>query len=645
MKDLIVGTAGHIDHGKTTLVRALTGMDTDRLKEEKRRGITIDIGFAHCALGDYRVGFIDVPGHERFVKNMLAGIGGIHLLLLVVDAEESVMPQTEEHFEICRLLNIPAGLIVITKIDGVDRELLGLVEEELRDLARGSFLEGSPVVAVDSLSGEGIDRLREAMLQQINGLEVRGLLDRDFGRIFRLPIDRVFTIKGFGTVVTGTPVSGEISRDQTLTVYPAGKRVKVRGIEIFNQHADRARAGQRTALNLAGADRSELERGMVLAAHPSLHPSQALDVVLRLLASSPDPIKAGSPVRFHIGSAELIGRVFPLAGSEIGRGEQAPAQIRLDAPTLAFPGDSFIIRRYSPAVTIGGGTVLDAHPSRHRKKELSTLLPTLRRLQLAFESQPGNTARALLRRLVERRDTAGADETYLISRSGWSRKALQETLPHVSGVEVVSLDPLLAVSAASLEETGEKLIEFLQTYHRRHPLSPGISKEELKRRFLNRASPPVFQHFLERLIGEGRLRADAGIVALAGREVRLTSKQESIRSEILRRFERAGLESPSLDELSRQSSFSEAEIREVFFYLVAGGELLRVHEDLYLSPSEIDRMKSRLRAELAEKPEFSVADFKEIFGLTRKYAIPLLEFLDREKVTRRAGEQRRLVDY
>lgn len=645
MKDLIVGTAGHIDHGKTTLVRALTSMDTDRLKEEKRRGITIDIGFAHCPLGDYRVGFIDVPGHEKFVKNMLAGIGGIQLLLLVVAAEESVMPQTREHFEICRLLNIPAGLIVITKINGVDRELLHLVEEEMRELARGSFLEGSPVVAVDSLSGEGIDRLREAMLQQIEGLEKRGLLHRDFGRIFRLPIDRVFTIKGFGTVVTGTPVSGEISKDQTLTVYPNGKRVKVRGIEIFNQHADQARAGQRTALNLAGADRSELERGMVLAAHPSLNSSLALDVLLRLLPTSPDPIKAGSPVRFHIGSAELIGRVFPLEGSEIARGEQALAQLRLDAPALAFPMDSFIIRRYSPAVTIGGGTVLDAHPSRHRKKELQTLLPTLQRLQRAFEANPEDAARAQLKHLVERRRTAGADESYLISRSGWNREALQETLPHVPGVEIVSLDPLMAISIASLEETGQKVIEFLKTYHKQHPLSPGISKEELKRRFLDRASAPAFQHFLERLIGEGRIRADASILALTGREVRLTSNQESIRSEIMQRFERSGLESPSLDDLSRKSSFSEAEIREVFFYLVASGKLLRVHEDLYLSPAEIERMKTRLRAELAEKPEFSVSDFKKIFGLTRKYAIPLLEFLDREKVTRRAGEQRRLVGF
>ncbi len=643
MRDVLIGTAGHIDHGKTTLLKALTGIDADRLAEEKRRGITIDLGFAHLELEGVRLGFIDVPGHERFVKNMLAGIGGIRLVLLVVAADESVMPQTREHFEICRLLGIERGAIVLTKADLVDEELLELVEEEVRDMARGSFLESAPSVAVDSLSGRGMDELREVLLAQIRQLPQPDPASQ--ARLsFRLPIDRVFSLRGFGTVVTGTATAGELAADSTVQIYPSSLIAKVRSIQVFEQSQQQARAGQRTALNLTGVDKSELARGMVVSHPGALQPTSLLDVRLHLLADAPAPLENRSPVRFHQGSSEIVGRAALLEGESLEPGQTCLVQLRLQRPTVCCAGDHFIIRRYSPMRTIGGGVILDSMPAKHTRKELKKALPALRALARRTESAGSEPPdKAFLSYFVQSSGPGGTPLPRLAARSGLTQPALQELLPELPEVESIEGEPRLAISHPALAEIQERLTAELDRYHLQNPLAPGIPQPELKSRCLPQAPDSLFEAVLLRLQQQQLAEVTAGTVRSYGRRVELSEQQTKLKDSILACFKDEQLQSPSLTELIRDLPGLEVEIRNLYYFLLQQEQLVRVSRDLVMSRRQLEWLVERVQDRFRQGQAFEVAEFKELFGITRKYAIPLLEYLDRQRITRRSGDKRILL--
>ena len=637
---MIIGTAGHIDHGKTTLLKALTGIDTDRFEEEQRRGISIDIGFAHMELGAYQVGFIDVPGHEKFVKNMLAGIGGIHLVLLVVAADESVMPQTIEHFQICKLLGISRGVIALTKKNLVERDLLSLAEMEVQELVRGSQLEQAPVVAVDSLSGEGIEDLKGALLQQIQEIEQTAVEFGETRQVFRLPVDRVFAIRGFGTVVTGTLNSGSVKKGDLVTLYPSAKAARVRGVEIFNRKAEVASAGQRTALNLVGLQKEELDRGMVISYADMMIPSFMVDAIVHLLPDSPRALKQHSSIRFHHGSSELIGRLYLLEGSSLEPGDSKLAQIRLDSLTVCRPKDPFVVRRYSPMTTIGGGVVLDAHPEKHRKRDLEQVLPGLKQLWAMWERDDPKIDGALLEYLVQSDGSSGTDLPKLVARTGFVEKYIMSLLRSLPSLVLVPQNPVLVVSQASLDELKKRMIEFLTDFHAGHPLAIGLPREELKERFLSKATNSYFQFVLELLEGEKQINLESKSVALHGQKAALTGEQERLKKQLLELFGERVLRVPRLEELTQQLPYDPEQVRNVFYFLLDSGELVRVSKNIVLSPDQIQYLKSRLQQSFPSGQKFSVAQFKDLFQITRKYAIPLLEFLDRRRITQRIDDHR-----
>ncbi len=640
MCDVIIGTAGHIDHGKTTLLKALTGINTDRLEEEQRRGISIDIGFAHMELGSTTVGFIDVPGHEKFVKNMLAGIGGIHLVLLVVAADESVMPQTIEHFQICKLLEIPRGIIAITKKSLADEELLAVVEAEVRELVADSPLEEAPVVAVDSVSGEGMELLREQLRQEVEMSDHAAMAVENAHRVFRLPIDRVFTIRGFGTVITGTPYTGVLKKGESVTVYPTGKPGKVRSIETFNEPSDLAVAGQRTALNLSGVEKEDLSRGMILSRSDTFSPSSMIDAVIHLLPSAPKALKNRGAIRFHHGSAELIGRVHLLEQEELGPGDSCLAQLRFQHPTVCCPKDHFILRRYSPMTTIGGGLVLDVNPRKHHKKDLPEVVPQLRKLWSALKENNPNIDSILTDYLVRLHGKSGVSMSDLVARTGLLEDPLLDLLEKLDSVILTQQDPVWAVHKADLEVLKDQIVEFLERFHSSHPLTTGMSREELRKKFFSRTPNSHFQFVLKKLEEEERIQASRSLVFLHGRQVTLTSEQEELKQDILNLLKKQGLQPPTLDELLKQFPETSGNLRDLFYFLLQHGELVRVSEDVVVAVDQITAMKTRLTDSFPSGTTFSVPEFKELFQISRKYAIPFLEYLDRERVTRRTGDKR-----
>ncbi len=640
MKDVIVGTAGHIDHGKTTLLKALTGIDTDRLEEEKRRGISIDIGFAHMELGPSRVGFIDVPGHEKFVKNMLAGIGGVHLVLLVVAADESVMPQTIEHFQICKLLEIPRGIIAITKKNLVEAELLDLVEAEVRELVQGSQFEKSPIVTVDSLSGEGMEALRETLLEEIEKSKQAVTAAQSAQQVFRLPVDRVFTIKGFGTVVTGTPYCGVLKKGDTVTVHPTQKAGKVRGIEIFNQKADLASAGQRTALNLSGLETEELQRGMLISPSNTFAPSSMLDVIVHLLPNASKVLKHRSAIRFHHGSAELLGRLYLLESNQLRPGDAVLAQLRLQSPTVCCPKDHFILRRYSPMTTMGGGVILDAFPQKHRKKDMARDVVELRKLWSMLKTKDPHLDRALVEYFVKLRHSSGINLPELVSRTGFLEDYLFDLLKGLDSVVLISQEPRLAVFRQALDKLKVQIIEFLANFHSRNPLIAGVPREELKERFFGKTKSSYCTFVLKQLEDEGKLQIKGSSVSQQDQQVVLSPEQDKAREHILELIRKTGLQAPRLDELLRKLPYEPGLVRDVYFFLLQQGELVRVSENIVLSPDQITSLTTQLKESFPSGQTFTVPEFKDLFKISRKYAIPFLEFLDRKRITRRMGDKR-----
>jgi selenocysteine-specific elongation factor len=634
MRHVIVGTAGHIDHGKSALVLALTGTDPDRWEEEKRRGITIDLGFAHLDLGDdLRIGFIDVPGHERFVKNMLAGVGGIDLVMLVVAGDESIKPQTREHFDICKLLGIRRGLVVITKADLVEPEMLDLVRLEVQEFVAGSFLASAPMLAVSARTGEGLSELKSELRRL--SLEAP---PKPADLPFRLPIDRSFVMKGFGAVVTGTLITGTVEKEAEVEIFPLGKRVRVRGIEVYNAPAERATAGQRTALNLAGTDARQITRGMVLAAPGLFQPTTSLDCVLSLLPGG-RPLKNHAQVHFHCGTAEMLARVVVLDGKEMKPGTAGFVQLRLAEPGLFVPGDRFIIRQFSPVTTIGGGGVLDNAPPRHRPGDPATL-DSLRLLQ---QGAPEARLELLTQRAGE------ATPADLAARTGWKPTdvlRVAKSLEAQKRLVVLGNPPSLLVPAAHFERLARRIVEELETFHAANPLVAGLPKEELRsklhtaRAAHSLPSPALLNALLQALALQGKIDAQGEAVRLGGRTIQLSPEEILARDQIAAAFEKAGLAVPSAREVLANLRLDRGRAEKLLKMLVKENILNKVTEDLIFHRSALRTLREILARRKAQNNRLGVTDFKELTGLSRKYAIPLLEYLDRERVTRRDGDER-----
>jgi selenocysteine-specific elongation factor len=626
MKSVIVGTAGHIDHGKTALVKALTGIDADRLEEEKRRGITIDIGFANLELplpsGEIlRLGFVDVPGHERFVRNMLAGVGGIDLVLLVVAADESIMPQTREHFDICRLLSVRRGITVLTKSDAVDAETLGVVRAEVEDFLRQSFLSApNPIVAVSSLTGAGMDDLKRELVRVASEVPAR-----DSKAIARLPIDRVFTMKGFGTVVTGTLVSGSVRKEDELEVFPKGQQVRVRGIQVHGKSAEQAVAGQRTALNLAGASTEELSRGMMLAPVSTFQATARVDVELSLLPSA-KPLKDRARVHFHSYTSETIASVVLYGRKQVGPGESAFAQLRLSEATLLLPGDRFIIRQFSPVITSGGGVVIENAPPKKVKStgEHVQLLQTLGK-----EFQAGR-----LHARVLASGARGFGLAEAVARTGW----LKQQIISAADAEIVRVGDVF-ISKAALDLLSQEVISALDAFHKQDALVAGMSKEELRGRF-SEVSPTVFDRVFAEALQARKIEVAGELVRLAGRGVMMKDDEAESKIIIEAAFATAGLKVPALKDVLAGLKVDRARAQKIVTLLLRDRILIKISDDLVFHQKALTDLRQRMTAEKAKSPRLDVARFKELTGVSRKYAIPLLEYLDREHVTRRMGDAR-----
>lgn len=630
MKSIIIGTAGHIDHGKTALVRALTGIDTDRLEEEKRRGITIDLGFAHLELNaasgeKLRCGFIDVPGHERFVRNMLAGVGGIDLVLLVVAADESIKPQTREHFEICRLLSIPRGITVITKSDLVDEDTLNVVRLEVEEFVGGSFLdaEHAPVVAVSARTGAELEELKREIARL--ALEVPS---RDTEALFRLPIDRVFVMKGFGTVVTGTLIAGKIQKEDEVELFPLRRRLRIRGVQVHGSTTEKASAGQRTALNLSGATVEELARGMTLAVPGVLEPSQQFDVRLALLKDA-KPLKNHARVHLHAFSSETIAEVTLHEGSEIKPGATAFARLRTVDPLLLLPGDRAILRQFSPVVTIGGAIVLDAFPLRRQKKD--ALLGFLN--VLTNGSRPD-----VLAARIRRRNQDGLSLDDAVREMGMRKTALEPPAAELLKRKQIIRTGELLIGAEAFAAAKSGAVAVLDAFHKANPLVAGISKEELREKLGLR--PEVMQTLLTELVTGKKVDVAGEQVRLAGRGVELKDEESKAKKEIEQAFAAAGLKVPYMDEVLSRLPVDKTRAQKLVTLLLRDRVLVKLADNLVFHQNALQGLRQTMTEYKTKSPKIDVGRFKDLTGVSRKYAIPLLEYLDRERVTRRVGDER-----
>jgi selenocysteine-specific elongation factor len=626
MKSIIVGTAGHIDHGKTALVKALTGIDADRLEEEKRRGITIDLGFAHLELSaksgePLRFGFVDVPGHERFVRNMLAGVGGIDLVLLVIAADEGIEPQTREHFDICRLLSIRRGITVLTKSDLVDSDTLDVVRLEVEDFLRGSFLENSPIIPVSSLKGSGLDDLKRELLRAANLTP-----SRDSNAITRLPIDRVFTMRGFGTVVTGTLVAGSIRKADELELFPLKKKARVRGVQVHGIAAEEALAGERTALNLAGVEKNELERGMVLASPGLLQTSSRIDVRLSLLPSA-KPLKQGARVHFHSFASEVIAAIRLHDAKQIQPGDEAFARLQLSEPLLLLPGDRFIVRQFSPVITVGGGVVLDAFPLKKVTKEARSEY-----LQDLASADPLKVFKAR----VWRRGERGLSLQQAIAETGLREGVIPSQLGSLKREIVRTGDVLL--TTAALNSLSSRMTSAVQDFQKRNPLVNGIAPETLRES--TDVDPRLFEFVLASLVRDKKLGVSSGLFHLPGRGVVMKDDEAESRKLIEHAFASAGLKVPALKDVLAGLKIDKARAQKIVTLLLRDKVLIKVSDDLVFHQAALDGLRRQLQSQKSNSPKIDIARFKDLAGVSRKYAIPLLEYLDRERVTKRMGDER-----
>jgi selenocysteine-specific elongation factor len=641
MKSIIVGTAGHIDHGKTALVKALTGIDADRLEEEKRRGITIDLGFAHMELPglggeNVRIGFVDVPGHERFVRNMLAGVGGIDLVLLVIAADESIKPQTREHLDILQLIGVKHGIAVLTKSDAVDAETLDVVRSEAEEFLRGTFLElpRSPVVAVSSLTGAGLDDLKRALVAVAAGVEAR-----DSQALARLPIDRVFTMKGFGTVVTGTQVSGTIRNGDELEVFPTGRRVRVRGVQVHGQATEAAVAGQRAALNLAGASVEDLSRGMTVGPVAALKATRKADVKLHLLPSAPRALKTRARVHFHSHTMETVAELRFFRQGALAPGESGFARMVLPESALLLPGDRFIIRQFSPVVTIGGGVVLDASPMSSLNKA-----PSLAVFDQMLEGLESGNRAGILALRTTRRGKRGLSVKEAVAETGWSRPEIEDLAAALRGDGLLLRFEDRMFAEREWKPARASLLEAVAAFHTKDPLKPGMAKSELQDEMARtfKMAGELFEAALSFLVQKKEIEVTGEWVRLPGQGAVMKDEEAESKRQIEAAFASAGFKVPALADVLAGLAVDRARSQKIVTLLLREKVLVRVSPELVFHRAALEKLRRQMGEYKAKSSKIDVAQFKELTGVSRKYAIPLLEYLDRERVTRRVGDSREI---
>ncbi|WP_319550153.1 selenocysteine-specific translation elongation factor [Desulfogranum marinum] len=636
MREIVLGTAGHVDHGKTSFIKALTGTDTDRLKEEKQRGITIELGFAHLDLPcGHRLGIVDVPGHEKFIRNMVAGAAGMDMVAFIIAADEGIMPQTKEHFDICRLLGVRNGIIILTKKDMVEPDWLEMVEEEVRDFFVDSFLEDAPIIPVSSLTGEGINDVVALLDKNVRALDFQ----EEFGP-FRMAVDRVFSMKGFGTVITGTSLSGRVSLGEEIMFYPGGLNAKIRGIQVHGQEVQLVEAGHRTAINLQGIEKEQINRGDVAATPGSLADSTLLDVKLHYLASLKKELKNRAQVRVHVGTREIIGRVLLLDEDRLSPGSDANVQLILQEPVAVWPGDTFVIRSYSPITTIGGGSILNSAP--RKRKRSGEKHREYNQRAFAIMSGTDDVERMLL--FLDESGRAGITADALAVRLGIFGKKFKKLLqqPTSSGqIMVVESETQRLVSAPVFTQLKQQIIDFLKHYHQENPLKSGLDKEELR----SQLQPPVdakfLQYTLTSMTRKGDIEQTGAEIRLAGHTVTLQVDEQEMQQKIGSLYQKSGLTPPILkDVLATFDEFPPQQIMQVFALLLEQKKLIKVNEALFFSADEVDKLGREVADFIRKEGEIDAPRFKQLTGLTRKFSIPLLEYFDKIKLTIRVGDKR-----
>jgi selenocysteine-specific elongation factor len=631
VKHLILGTAGHIDHGKTSLVKALTGIDTDRLKEEKERGITIELGFAHLELpGGIILGIVDVPGHERFVRTMVAGVGGMDMVMLVIAADEGIMPQTREHLEICRLLGVKRGLVALTKCDMVDPDWRELVGEEIREYLAGSFLEGAPIVPVSSRTLEGLEDLKKALADLAAEAD-----EKPAEGPFRLPVDRVFTVQGFGTVVTGTLLSGSMRVGDEVEILPSGINSRVRTLQAHGKKEESVSAGQRLAINLQGVEHTSILRGDVVVPRGVFRTTHAVDARLYCLPSAPRELKHRSVLRLHSATYEVPAQIILLEGDSLAPGESRMAQLRLKKPVLLLPGDLFIVRSYSPQTTVGGGVVLDPGPPRRRRRSAEALE--------LLEKMLGNDDSEKVRLLIRESLLSGVTFDEIAIRGGLPAKRLETVLSGLlsQGIVVQAVrEPRVFLGREAFESLKSSLVEALEGFLSENPLKDGIGKEELRSHLPKRSDPRFFGPVLTALERDGKAIVERELVKRPGHKASVQIDRSGLQSKIEQALARGGFEPTTIRELCDSLQCGEKEILDYLNLLAREGRAIKVKGDLFYSPLHLRQIREKLVARLKEKGEITPPEFRELTGLSRKYMIPLLEYFDQEKVTIRVGDKR-----
>ena len=631
MKHFVLGTAGHVDHGKTALIKALTGVDTDRLKEEKERGITIELGFASLNLPSGRtLGIVDVPGHEKFIKNMVSGAAGIDLVMMVIAADEGIMPQTKEHLHICSLLGISKGIVALTKIDLVEKDWLELVKSEIGEFFQGTFLEGAPIVPVSAIKEKGLADLLKALEATVSNIPEKA----DSG-IFRLPVDRVFTMKGFGTVVTGTLVSDRIKSGEEIQILPEEITSRIRGIQVHNQPVEEAWAGQRTAINLQGMEKSAIKRGDVLARPETIRPSQRLDVFVEFLSANAKNLKNRTLVRLHTGTSEIIARLILLEKDEIAPGQKAFAQLVLVNKDVVVAGDRFVLRSYSPITTIGGGQIIDPLPAKHKRLN-SKIIDELNLLQ-------NGTLPEKISVILERAGFTGINLRGLAFRLGINAKKIREALENLfSSKKAFLLDSedTTVISAHFFHQLEELIGKNIDVYHKKNPLQEGISKEELKASLGHVISPKLFNMAMSSLNKKGTVVSDKNNVRLSGHQVQLGGELDSLRQAIAKIYNEAGLTPPSLTDVVNDFKEQKAKAQSIVKLMLKDGDLIKINEELCFARGALEKLRSDYKARLIKDGKATPASFKDLTGLSRKFIIPLMEYFDMSKLTVRVGDHR-----
>jgi len=633
LDNIILGTAGHIDHGKTSLVKALTGTETDRLKEEKERGITIELGFASLDLpSGQHIGIVDMPGHEKFVKNMVAGSSGIDVVTMVIAADEGVMPQTREHMEICNLMGVSHGLVALTKTDMVDEDLLELALDDIQEFVQGTFLEDKPIIPVSAVTGQGLDQLT-ATLEEI----CRTLPERQFSSIFRLPVDRVFSMKGFGTVITGTLISGQVSVGDEIMVYPKRITSKVRGIQVHSASVNQTHAGTRTAINFQGLDKESVFRGDLLSTPATLIESYMVDASFRYLKSNAKPAKARTRIRFHSGTSEILGYMVLLDRDELVPGEEAPVQFRLEAPVCCIKDDRYVIRSYSPVRTIGGGTILNPASQKHKLKDLEII-------QGLADLLSDDNEKAIAY-FLSLKGSAGLTLNQLRVMTNITDKKLAAALQKMMAKqEIILLDKekQVYVSGKIFDSFKDKSLEKLRAYHEANPLKEGMPSQELKSKFQYVDDNKFFNILFNRLEKEGLIVQDKNLVRLADFTVALQVDQHEIKEKILAIYKDSGLTPPFFRTICKDLDLDQKTAKDVLHMLIDEKSVVKTKDDLFFFSVAMAELEKKLIAFLKENQTITTPEFKDMTGISRKFVIPLIEYFDSIRLTIRVGDYRQL---